>query len=96
MKSFCYVIVADQKDENGYIPSMVKRDVSGHFPMRGNGPFSCPWYWGKTFEEAEETCKRANERMGLTEKDVQEIITSSVMKQCEEEHENREIDNEDA
>ena len=37
-----------------------------------------PWYWGKNFTKAEEVCAEYNKKMGLTEKDVLEIIGSSM------------------
>ena len=79
---FCYFIPHVQ-DENvklygGYVPSAVFEDESGHYPMLGNGPCASPWVWGKTYQEAEEVCKKANERLGLSETEVAVIVASSM------------------
>jgi hypothetical protein len=44
----------------------------------GNGERARSWYWGETWEQATETCKRENERLGLTPNDVVAIIASSM------------------
>lgn len=77
-KQHCYAVFHNQFDENGYVPSLITRDEAGHSPMLGNGECSSPWYWGKTFEQAEAVCRRVNECMGLSEQDVAEIIASSM------------------
>jgi hypothetical protein len=74
----CYYIPVEQYDENGYIPSVVFENEPGHRPLRGNGATGRPWYWGKTYEEAKETCRKANKELGLTEVDVNKIIASSM------------------
>lgn len=40
-----------------------------------------PWYWGTTVFEVRKACKQSNSDLGLTEKQVQEIIASSIKKQ---------------
>jgi len=78
---FCYWIPEDQNPETygGYVPSCVKFGIAGHFPMTGQGDLSIPWVWGKTLADAKEICKKKNIGMGLTEKDVDAIIASSMM-----------------
>lgn len=75
---FCYVVIEHQYDENGFIPSCVKENEYSHFPMTGNGDGATPWYWGKTFIEAEAVCKAQNEKMGLTENEILHLIHSSM------------------
>jgi hypothetical protein len=77
-KRICYIVQIGQCDKNGYIPSVVTEGEPGHSPLTGHSEFSRPWYWGKTYEEAEVTCKKMNTEMGLSERDVTEIVWSSV------------------
>lgn len=76
---FCYVTVSGQRDDEGIIPSIVKEGVKGHFPMMGKDGKS-PWHWGKTFSEAEATCKFMNKKLGLTEDEVERMVAASMMK----------------
>ena len=77
----CYYIMEDQRTEDGfYIPSLIQENVSGHSPVNG-GPGGMPYKWGRTIEEARFTCSLANERMGLSDDDVMEIVGSSMRAQ---------------
>jgi hypothetical protein len=74
----CFYVPVDQFDDNGYIPSLVTEGEAGHAPLKGNGRFSAPYYWGKTHEQAKEVARKANEDLGLSERDVTDIIASSI------------------
>ena len=75
---FCYFIPPDAKQvAGGFIPSAVYADKPGHSPMKGR-PGHSPWVWGPDREAAEAAARRMNERMGLTEQDVDLIIASSM------------------
>ena len=63
--------------EHGYIPSIVTEDEPGHTPMRGNGPHASPWYWGHDLATARTIAAEANTALGLSDRDVRDIITSS-------------------
>ncbi len=79
MKRFCYTIIIGQCDEHGYIPSAVFEGERGHNPMTGNGDYSAPWYWGKTYEQAKEVCADYNRnKLGLSDRDIAEIVCSSM------------------
>ncbi len=67
--------------ENGmhYIPCAIYENEAGYRPMRGNGPYALPWYWGSTHEECLKRCDEYNAMLGLTPEDVREIITSSMI-----------------
>ncbi len=79
MKRQCFYIPELQFDGNGFIPSVVYEGEKGHHPMRGDdGTGSSPWYWGKTLAEAQEIARGYNERAGLSEQDVNEIVLSSM------------------
>ena len=78
MKRRCYVILEGQRNSHGYIPSVVTEGETGHHPMMGNGAFSQPWYWGTDFETAQRLCADANRSLGLSEFDVEQIVTSSI------------------
>ena len=82
MNRQCFVILESQRDENGYIPSLVTENEPGHQPATGNGPCSVPWYWGDTFERAEKVCARVNlDRYGITEATAARIVASSMFPQ---------------
>lgn len=75
----CYAIMESQRDEHGYIPSLVTEDESGHSPLRGRGPGSSPWYWGKTYQRAQEICDRQNlTHFGINRRTALKIIASSM------------------
>lgn len=76
-RRWCYHIIVDQFDENGYIPSIVTEGQPGHQPMTG-GEGGTPYYWGKTYPEARKACRQANERLGYSESDTSHIVTSSI------------------
>lgn len=76
-RRWCYYILETQRDEHGFIPSIVVEDSQGHYPMRG-AEGGAPWYWGKTLEAAERTCAAQNANKGLTKRDVFEIMSSSM------------------
>ena len=78
---FCYFIPFDAKVvDGGFIPSVVYANKPGYSPMTG-GPDQAPWVWGPTYEDAEACAREKNKRMGLTEKDVDKIIASSMVAQ---------------
>jgi hypothetical protein len=70
---------------NGIVPACVTEGEPGYGLMLGNGRFSQPWYWGMDIATAKEVCAKANTDLGLTPKDVDEIVTSSMRAQGEEE-----------
>lgn len=77
-KRFCYYIPHDSGTDKGFIPSIVIEGESGHRPMTG-GPseFAVPYYWGD-YETAKQVAAKRNADMGLSKKDVDEIICSSM------------------
>lgn len=77
-RRMCFYVPVDQFDENGFIPSLVTEGEPGHSPLRGSGVGSSSWYWGKTYDEAKAAAQRQNERLGLSESDVAEIVASSM------------------
>lgn len=77
-KRKCFVILIDQFNERGYIPSVVVEGEPGHSPMIGSGELAEPWYWGTDYEQAKAICRSANEDLGLSCDAVNEIITSSM------------------
>ena len=78
-KRTCYAILAGQRDEQGYIPSLVTEGEAGHAPLAGRGTAAQPWHWGRTYDEAKETCARMNQQdFGLTEREAAEIMLSSM------------------
>jgi hypothetical protein len=81
-RRFCYLVLEEQFDDKGFIPSAVFENESGHRPMVGQGLYASPWHWGKTFEEAKEVCVTANERLGFTREDVAQIVASSMFRTC--------------
>lgn len=74
----CFIVLEDQRDDSGYIPSLVTEDESGHAPLIGNGEFASPWHWGTTLDEAKEVCRTENAKLGLSDDDVTTIVCSSM------------------
>lgn len=76
----CYV------EGEGYRVSVVTEDEPGHHPT-GDWPFTGtvgqvrPWFWGPTLEDAKKACAYHNEKMGLSARDVLEIVASSIRAQ---------------
>jgi len=86
-RRFCYFIPVDAHVEgHGFRPSVVFENVKGHFP-NGDWPYEgkadqkMPWFWGHTFEEAQEAANAMNEKLGLNELEVFKIVTSSMARQ---------------
>jgi hypothetical protein len=76
----CYFVPADSYIKNkGFRVSVVFENLSGHYPTGGQGKE--PWYWGLDYITAKKVEKEQNKRMGLSEKDVCEIITKSMVNQ---------------
>lgn len=75
----CLAIIEGQRDENGFIPSLIVENEPGHFPMTGRGPLAAPWHFGKTYEDALAVCNNYNARnYGLSAADCLEILHSSM------------------
>ena len=75
----CYYIPAGQRDEHGFIPSLVTEHKAGHAPLIGRGEGASPWYWGDTIEEAEDVCERMNaEHFGIDAETAWAIVESSM------------------
>lgn len=76
---YCFYISPGQDPgTEGYIPSVVVLDEPGHFPLCGRDDGAAPWRWGKTLEEAEAVCAKANAERGMDEERVSEIVASSM------------------
>lgn len=75
---WCYYIPEGQRDEHGYIPSIVTEGEPGHTPLTGNGPCAQPWHWGHTLAEAQATAEAENAKRGLSQLAVLGIVLSSM------------------
>lgn len=77
-RRWCYFIPPDGFVKGkGFRVSIVFENESGHYPTGGDG--KDPWFWGMTYEEAEETAAEQNEtKLGLTASDVWHIVASSM------------------
>lgn len=84
-----YIPINGYVEGEGYRVSIVKEGESGHFPT-GTWPYegkpgqTMPWFWGHDYEKAVEIAKEHNAKLGLTERDVLDIISSSITKQSRE------------
>ncbi len=76
----CYLIneAQDPKVHDGYVPSVVFEGEPGHRPMTGQGEGCRPWIWGQDLSAAQMICAAQNKEMGLSTRDVEEIIDSSM------------------
>jgi hypothetical protein len=86
----CYFIPSDGfVDKLGFRVSIVRENEGGHHPS-GGWPYDGknhgvdmpvairPWFWGKTFKDAEEIAAKMNADIGLNEVDVNNIMISSI------------------
>lgn len=78
MRRWCYFIPLTAFIEGkGWRVSIVFEGIAGHFPTGGNGVE--PWFWGDTYEEAEEAAALQNEsKLQLSATDVWKIVASSM------------------
>lgn len=76
-RRYCFVVIPYQKDDEGYIPSLVIEGVKGHRPMVGD-EYKKGYRWGDTIDLAYEVCQEANRRIGLTDEDIHDIVRSSL------------------
>jgi hypothetical protein len=77
-KRWCFWVPVGQFDERGYIPSVVIEGENGHHPLTGNGAFAQPWYIGKTYDQAKQTCADWNEEAGISVETALEIVMSMM------------------
>ena len=75
---WCYVIVEQFREAEGYVPAIAVEGDPGLYPMLGNGECASPWYWGKTREEAQAIADATNARMGISVERATEITDSSI------------------
>jgi hypothetical protein len=76
--AFCYIVLYTQRDENGFIPSIVKHGEAGHYPLVGNGKYGSAWHWGKTYDEARIICEKKNkDNLGITREQADAMMICS-------------------
>lgn len=78
-RPWCYAIEETSQDAEGYIPVVVFEHESGFYPLSGNGPCAQPWHWGRTREEADAVCAKANADMGISPEEAARIRETSVL-----------------
>ena len=75
-RRWCYFIPRDAFVKGqGFKVSIVFEGEIGHFPTGTKD--KAPWFWGMTYEEAEEAAALANERLGFSANDVWAIVSSA-------------------
>ena len=77
-RDWCYAIPIgqDPQKHGGYVPSVVIRNVSGHWPMTGRDGGE-PWIWGQKLKAAEDACAAKNAQRGITKDKAWEITCST-------------------
>lgn len=77
-RRWCYYIPRSGFVEGrGYRVSIVFEGETGHYPTGGDGKE--PWFWGDTYEEAEEAAARQNsDQLGLSATDIATIVKSAM------------------
>lgn len=84
MSRFCFYIPADAYvEDQGYRVSIVTEGEAGHaptgtWPYEGKPGQTMPWFWGHDYEAAKRLAQQENGRLGLSDQDVFDIITSSM------------------
>ncbi len=77
--TWCYYVSPTEFDDGkGYVPCVVVEGESGHYPMRGNGQQSQPWYWGTEYAAAAHIAERENNKMGISSERATDIVMSSM------------------
>ena len=84
---------AHHSDERGIIVCMVTENMRGYMPMTGKGELSTPWYYAyfDTYKDEngkldmtamnkaiKESVIKRNEEIGISKKDMMEIVASSM------------------
>lgn len=77
-----YRVAVARESEPGFHPT-------GDWPYTGGVGQKRPWFWGPTLEDAQKRCKEYNARLGLSATDAENIITSTIRAQNEEEAEEK-------
>lgn len=90
-KRMCYYVPVDSYVEGrGFRVSVVEEGVAGHTPTGewpNDGTGVLPYFWGRNgdYEEAVKQAEHFNKKhLGLSKKDVHEIVTSSIGAQIRE------------
>ena len=82
---------AHEADDTGIIWCTVLENEAGYRPMTGNGPLAAPWYlahWDhfdtrlEAIEAAGQLAAKWNEEQGYSERDVMDIVASSMRAQA--------------
>ena len=82
-RRWCYHIPKEAGfvEGHGWRVSIVIEGVEGHYPTGdlefGKPHHKEPWFWGDTYEDAEQVAAEANMKLGYSESDIVKIITSS-------------------
>jgi hypothetical protein len=75
----CYYIPPEQRDERGFIPSLVTEGEPAHVPFMGNGRCAEPWHWGQTYPQARDLAAELNLKdFGLDQEQVAAIMISAI------------------
>lgn len=78
----CYYVPADAYIEGrGFRASVVVEGEAGHYPTGvwpNDGTKEMPYFWGHDYNKALEVAARYNQQLGLSEKDVNTIVSSSI------------------
>lgn len=78
-RPWCYSIEENSRDAEGYIPVVVFEGESGFYPLAGNGACAQPWHWGRSREEADAICAKANAELGIAPEEAARIRDSSLL-----------------
>lgn len=85
IRRWIYYIPLDAFIEGyGFRVSIVIEGERGHFPT-GDWPYIAkkghrmPWFWGMTYEEAEQIAAEQNDKLGYDAATVWKILSSSVL-----------------
>ncbi len=77
-KRLCYYLDETLMNKDGnYQPSVVKEGEPGHYPTN--------WDYGRDYELALQCVQVQNEKLGLTQTDVEHIVGSSMFMNYNEE-----------
>jgi hypothetical protein len=70
LRNVAYFIPVDGNTDRGWNVAIAAEDVSGYFPT--------DWFWGGTYEAANQLVEASNEKRGISVEEADRIVASSV------------------
>ena len=73
MNDIVYLVMQTVRDDNGYIPCIAERNISGFSKTN--------WRWNCDYEQAEELVDKMNLKLGWNKNEALKIVLSSMRRE---------------